>query len=88
VDVAELLRIVEAERLDSPVLHDAGRHHAHAVVLRHEDGAWHVALTDERAQPYERTARTFADEGEALEYVLVKLRQTERARRAVAEYPG
>jgi len=85
VDVDELLRTSEAEHLDAPVLYDGGRTHVDSVVER-DDDRWTVYLTDERAQPYERTVRTFVSEEDALEYALLKLRQGDRARRAMSKH--
>jgi len=88
MDVDGLLRTAEAEHLDAPVLYDGGRTHVDSVVVERDDARWTVYLTDERAQPYERTVRTFVSEGDALEYALLKLRQGDRARRAMSKHPA
>jgi hypothetical protein len=82
--IDELLGHVEAEGLDTPVLYGAGRLHDDAVVLERRDDEYAVFLVNERHAVIESTFRTFSDESSALEYVLLKLRQVERARRALA----
>ncbi|MEY2849449.1 MAG: hypothetical protein RI885_2116 [Actinomycetota bacterium] len=85
MNVDELMEIVGAEHLGSPVLYGARR--PDAVVLERDDATLKVYLTSERAWPVESTVRSFVSESEALEYVLLKLRQVERARRSLAMYP-
>jgi hypothetical protein len=84
MNVDELMNVVRAEHLDTPVLYGVGRLHLDAVVLERDGATWKVYLTDERTQPFESTVRAFPSEPEALEHVLRKLRQVEKARRSVA----
>jgi hypothetical protein len=87
MDASELLRIVRAEGLDTPVLYGAGRLHNDAVVLDRDGDTWSVYLVDERHAVIESTLRTFDNEPEALERVLLKLRQVAKARRSLAALP-
>lgn len=80
----ELMQIVRAEHLDTPVLYGVGPLHLDAVVLESDGATWTVYLVDERMQPFESTVRTFDSESAALEHVLRKLRQVEKARRSMA----
>lgn len=84
MDAGELMRIVDAEGLDKPVLYGVGGLHNDAVVLEREGDAWKVYLVDERHAVIESTLRTFDDESDALERVLLKLRQVAKARRSLA----
>ena len=76
MDVSELMRIVHAEALDTPVLYGEGRLHDDAVVLERDGDAWRVYLVDEREAVIESTLRAFDNEPDALERVLLKLRQS------------
>jgi len=84
MDASELLRIVRAEGLDSPVLCGVGHRHDDAVVVDRDGSRWTVYLVDEREAVIESTRRTFDSESEALERVLLKLRQVAEARRSRA----
>lgn len=84
--VDELLRVVDNERLDPPVLYDA-RQRPDAVVLERDHHTWTVYVTSERAWPVESTIRSFDGESSALEHVLLKLRQLEKARRSLQTRP-
>ena len=84
MDASDLMRIVRAEGLDTPVLHGVGRLHHDAVVLDRDGDRWTVHLVDERDAVIESSLRTFESESEAFERVLLKLRQVARARRSVA----
>lgn len=84
MNVDELMQIVQAEQLDTPVLYGVGRLHLDAVVLEGDGATWSVYLVDERTQPFESTRRMFDSESAALEHVLRKLRQVEKARRSMA----
>jgi hypothetical protein len=84
VDAGELMRMVRAEGLDAPVLDGVGRLHSDAVVLDRDGGSWTVHLVDERGAVIESTRGTFDTESEALERVLLKLRQVAAARRSLA----
>ncbi|MFP7761255.1 hypothetical protein [Marisediminicola sp. LYQ85] len=83
MNVDQLMRIVDAEHLPTPVVYGMGRLHLDAVVLERDGELWRVYLADERTQPFETTIRTFADEESALEHVLVKLRHVEKSRRSL-----
>ena len=84
MDAAELMRIVGADGLDTPVLYGVGRLHDDAVVLDRDGDAYVVYLVDERHAVIESTLRTFDNESDALERVLLKLRQVAKARRSRA----
>lgn len=79
MDVDELMAVVRAEGLDSPVLYGNGRLRNDAVVLDHDGDSWRVYLIGERNRMWERTLRSFDSESAALEYVFVQLRQIAKA---------
>lgn len=79
MDVNELVQIVRAEGLDAPVLYGAGRLHRDAVVLERDDALCKVYLVDERHAVIESTLRAFESESDALERVLIKLRQVKKS---------
>lgn len=84
MDVSELMGIVREEGLDTPVLYGDGRLHDDAVVLEREGDAWKVYLVDERHAVIQSTLRTYESESDALDRVLLKLRQVAKARRSRA----
>jgi hypothetical protein len=84
MDASELLRVVRAEGLDTPVLLGVGRRHDDAVVLDRDGSRWTVYLIDERAAVIESTRRTFDSESEACERVLLDLRRVAEARDSLA----
>ncbi len=84
MDINELRRIVEEEKLDSPVIYGEGRLHDDAVVLDRDGDQWAVYLVNERASMIESTLKKFDSESDAVEHVLKKLRQVAKARRSLA----
>lgn len=84
MDVDELMTVVRDEGLDQPVLEGQGVLRNEAVVLEREGDGWVVFLANERGGRISSTVRQFEDRSDALEYVLEKLRQTQRARAAMA----
>lgn len=84
MNVDELLAIVHEERLDQPVLEGVGVVRNDAVVLEREGDGWTVFLANERGGRIVSTVREFESRSDALEHVLEKLRQTARAREAMA----
>ena len=84
MDVDELMTIVRDEGLDQPVLEGHGVLRNEAVVLEREGNRWVVFLANERGGRISSTVRQFEARSSALEYVLEKLRQTQRARAAMA----
>jgi len=84
MDVDELMAIVREERLDQPVLEGVGALRNEAVVLVREGDGWSVFLANERGGRVASTVREFENRSDALEHVLEKLRQTARAREAMA----
>lgn len=84
MDTAQLMEIVRDEGLDTPVIDGVGRLHDDAVVLERDGDAWKVYLVDERHAVIESTLRTYTNESDALERVLLKLRQVAKARRSSA----
>ena len=83
MDTGELMRMVRAEGLDAPVLAGVGHPHGDAVVLDRDGSSWTVHLGDERGAVIESTRGAFDTESEALERVLLKLRQVAAARRSL-----
>lgn len=88
MDTSELMQTVRDEGLDAPVLYGEGRLHDDSVVLERDGDMWKVFLIDERHAVIESTLRTYDNEPEALERVLLKLRQVKRARAAEARMNG
>lgn len=82
MDTTELMTTVDAEGLDAPVLLDSGRLHDDAVVLSRVDNVWCVYLVNERHSPIATTVKKFETESDALEHVLLKLRQVAASRRS------
>lgn len=76
----ELKAIIVSEGLVDALFLDESSIGEDRVVLAPHDGGWQVYLTIERAAVVPSTVRTFDDESDALEYMLVKLRQSARAR--------
>ena len=81
----DLKVIIEDEGLIDAVFLDETSIKEDVVVLERLESDWAVYLTIDRAMIVKTTFRTFATEPEALEYMLVKLRQSARARRLLAE---
>ncbi len=88
MNTARLMQIVREEGLDTPVIDGVGRLHRDAVVLERNGDAWQVYLVDERHAVIQSTLRTYADESDALDRVLLKLRQVAKARRSEAALGG
>lgn len=85
MDVSQLMRIVSEEELDTPILYGVGGFRLDAVVLERDRATLKVYLVDERNQVFESTTRTFDNEPQALEYVILKLRQVKEARSSMGE---
>lgn len=84
MDVDELMRIVRAEGLDTPILYGDSPSRNEAVVREKTDSGWRVYLANERGGMIETTLKSFDNESEANEYALHKLRQGEKYRSAMA----
>lgn len=84
MDLDELRQLVDEEGLDTPILYGTGRLHDDAVVLDRDGETWKVSLVDERHAVIPSTLRTFGSESDALERVLLTLRQVAEARRSRA----
>ncbi len=84
MNTAQLAAIVQDEGLDTPVIDGVGRLHDDAVVMERDGDGWKVYLVDERHAVIESTLRTYSNESDALERVLLKLRQVAKARRSRA----
>lgn len=82
MNITELMKIVHAEKLDAPILYNTGAPVADAVVLEHDANEFKVYITDERAGMFDSTLKVFDNESDALEYVLVKLRQSKKVHEA------
>jgi len=78
MNITELMKIVHAEKLDAPILYGEGSPVPDAVVLKQNDKGLQVYVSDERAAAIGSTLKTFDNESEALEHVLLKLRQTKK----------
>lgn len=84
MDINELMRAVQVEGLDTPVLYGHGAFHDNAVVIEGAGTGFRVYLVNERAGIIESTLRIFDNEPEALDHVLLKLRQVAKSRRTMA----
>lgn len=82
--IPELMQIIDAEELDPPIIYGNSENRQNAVVLERGDKEWQVLITDERGSIMEKTQSVFDTESAALEYVLLKLRQTQQANRSLA----
>ncbi len=83
MDRAELKRIATQDGLVGALFLDEGPLREHSVVFHPREADWAVYLTDERASVLGTTLRVFADEPDALEYMLHKLRQGAQAELAM-----
>jgi len=84
VNVEELIRVVEEESLDVPVLYGVGPVTMNSVMLTRADAEWKAWVSDERGGVMGRTLQTFDNESDALEYVLRKLRQVTPLRKKLS----
>ena len=83
MDVAELMRIVRSEGLETPILYGDAPLRNDAVVLEHAGAEWKVFLANERGGLHASTVRLFDSESDALEQVLLKARQSRKAKRSL-----
>ena len=83
MDVAELMRIVESEKLETPILYGDAPLRNDAVVLERADSGWKVYLADERGGFHASTVKLFDSESVALDHVLLKARQSLKAKRSL-----
>lgn len=81
----ELKAIIDDEGLIDAVFLDERSLREDSVVLERRESDWAVYLTSDRAGTVQTTFRTFATEEEALDHMLVKLRQSAHVRRLFAE---
>lgn len=81
----ELKTSIKEECLIDAVFLDEQSIKEDAVVLERRERDWAVYLTIDRAMVVQTTFRTFETEEEALDHMLVKLRQTAHTRRRFAE---
>lgn len=82
---AELKQIAADEGLGPVAFLDEERVRADAVVLEPTAEGWSVYITTERAGAVASTVREFGSEADALDHVLVKLRQGARARQSMSD---
>lgn len=82
---SELKTVIDDEGLVDACFLDEGSLREDSVVLERRESDWAVYLSGERAGTVQTTFRTFAAEEEALDHMLVKLRQHARVRRLFAE---
>lgn len=88
MDVNEVLQIVHQEGLYAPVLYGKGCLRNDAVVLEGDGELWRVYLVDDRHTIIESTYRTYGNESDALDRVVLKLRQVKEARLAMQRLAG
>lgn len=82
--IDELIRTIEKEELAMPSLYGKGSR-KDTVVLERDNQTWLVYVTDQHESIMAKTQRTFTAEAEALEYVLTKLRQIQKANWSLKE---
>lgn len=70
---------VAAEQLRAFIDVDSARPGADVVAIRHKGSQWLVFVTDERRATVENSVQSFAEEAEALDAALSKLRFTAEA---------
>lgn len=84
MSIDELLQIIKTEQLDTPILYSDKGYSSDSVTLERNGEMWRAFITSERAWPIDKTIRTFDNEPEALEYVLLKLRQSKKLNDSLA----
>lgn len=82
MDTNELMKIVQEEGLEMPVLYGSGAFGPEAVVLERDGSEWKVFVASERGGAMGSTQRAFDDESDALDHVLDKVRQGTECHRA------
>lgn len=78
------MRIIELEGLMTPSLYGEGSR-KDTVVLERDNQEWLVYVTDQYESTVAKTQRAFTTESEALEYVVMKLREKQKANWSLRE---
>lgn len=74
MNIKEAIRIIHEEKLQDYNMNEVRDNRENEVVLRHENDKWIVYVTDERASKITNSQDTYADEEEALEDFIDRLR--------------
>ncbi|WP_044338672.1 Imm59 family immunity protein [Rossellomorea aquimaris] len=74
MNIKEAIRIIHDEKLQDYNMNVLRNNRVNEVVLRHENDKWIVYVTDERASKITNSQETYADEEEALDDFIDRLR--------------
>ena len=74
MNIKEAIRIIDEEKLQDYNMNEERDNRENEVVLRHENNKWIVYVTDERASKVTNSQDTYADEEEALDDFIDRLR--------------
>ncbi|MFC7785548.1 Imm59 family immunity protein [Rossellomorea sp. GCM10028870] len=74
MNIKEAIRIIHDEKLQDYNMNELRGNRENEVVLRHENDKWIVYVTDERASKITNSQGTYADEEEALDDFIDRLR--------------
>lgn len=74
MNIDEAIKIIHDEKLQDYNMNEERNNRENEVVLRHENDKWIVYVTDERASKITNSQDIYADEGEALDDFIDRLR--------------
>lgn len=74
MNIKEVIRIIHEEKLQDYNMNEVRDNKENEVVLRHENNKWIVYVTDERGSKITNSEDTYADEEEALDDFIDRLR--------------
>ncbi|MGG0658428.1 Imm59 family immunity protein [Rummeliibacillus pycnus] len=74
MNIKEAIRIIHEEKLQDYNMKEERDNRENEVVLRHKNDKWIVYVTDERASKITNSQDTYADEEEALDDFIDRLR--------------
>lgn len=74
MNIKEAIRIIHEEKLQDYNMNKVRDNRENEVVLRHENDKWIVYVTDERASKITNSQDTYADEEDALDDFIDRLR--------------
>lgn len=74
MNINEAIKIIHDEKLQDYNLNEERNNRENEVVLRYENDKWIVYVTDERASKITNSQDIYADEGEALDDFIDRLR--------------
>ncbi|WP_226669728.1 Imm59 family immunity protein [Metabacillus litoralis] len=74
MNIKEAIRIIHEEKLQDYNMNEVRDNKENEVVLRHENDKCIVYVTDERASKITKSEDTYADEEEALDDFIARLR--------------